>query len=212
VEEFPLIKTVYIGLALHRAHLFAIGVAIWLWSKGRMRGWQAAALVTVSLVAQQVHTADLSSTAGAGLLVIAIAAAAGGPDWNGALMAPFARLVHWLAGISYGVFLLNQELGFVVMRGVHHLGGGPVVQIAAMFGAAVLFGWLLTRLVERPAYRLLTGRQGAKRQAQGGSAGRAPSRPVPEPRPVSQPSSSLPSPRTDSTAVFSSLALTTQLR
>lgn len=211
VDEAALLKTVFVGLAMHRAHLFAVGVAIWLWSTGRMRGWQAATLIGVALVAQYVHSGDFSSTAGMGVLVIAIAVAAGGPDWDGVLMAPFARLVHWLAGISYGVFLLNQEIGYVLMYQVHLLGGGALSQVAAMVGGAVLLGWLLTRLVEQPAHRALMRRQ-SQRQAQGGSVGSRPSKPVPVPRPVNQPSSALPSPRTDEAALFGSVLLTAQLR
>ncbi len=156
VDDAAWLRTLYMGLALHRVHLFAIGVALWLWSRGRLPGWQAATIGGLALWAQFVHSADRSSTIGVGVLVAAMAAAAAGPDWNGALVRPFAPLVRWLAGISYGVFLLNQEIGYLLMRGVHDLGGGALPQLAVAVGAAVLFGWLLTIWVERPAHRLLT--------------------------------------------------------
>jgi len=156
VEDAAWLRTLYIGLAMHRVHLFAIGVALWLWSKGRLAGWQAAALGGLALLAQYVHSADGPSTIGVGVLLAAMAAAAAGPDWNGAVLRPFAPLVRWLAGISYGVYLLNQEVGYLLMRGVRDLGGGALPQLAVAIGSAVLLGWLLTVCVERPAHRLLT--------------------------------------------------------
>ncbi|HEY0641629.1 MAG TPA: acyltransferase [Pseudonocardiaceae bacterium] len=156
VEDWAWLRTLYIGLAMHRAHLFAIGAALWLWSKGRLAGHWTAVLAGLALWAQYVHSADLPSTLGVGVLLAAMAAAAVGPDWNGALLRPFAPLVRWLAGISYGVYLLNQEIGYLLMREVQRLGGGALPQVATAVGAAVLFGWLLTRWVERPAHAFLT--------------------------------------------------------
>ena len=220
VDELPWLRTVYLGLALHRAHLFAIGVALWLWSMRRLAGWQAAALGTAGLYAQYVHTADRNSTIGVGVLLAAMAAAASGPDWNGRLVRPFAGAVRWLAGISYGVYLLNQEIGYLLMYRVHQLGGTALPQIAVAFATAVLFGWLLTRLVEQPAHRALMrdnrltralGWLVRGRQAHGGSAGSEPDSPAPALRPVSQASRSGPLPRT-SDVPLPALLLTSQLR
>jgi peptidoglycan/LPS O-acetylase OafA/YrhL len=155
VDQLDWLHTLYIGLAMHRMHLFAVGAALWLWSRGRLAGWQTAALAGLALGAQYVHTADGSSTAGFAVLLGLMAFAAIGPDWNVAPLRPLAPLVRWLAGISYGVYLLNQEIGYLLMRGVHDLGGGALPQLAVAVGAAVLLGWLLTVCVERPAHRLL---------------------------------------------------------
>jgi peptidoglycan/LPS O-acetylase OafA/YrhL len=131
-------------------------VALWLWSKGRLAGWQAAVLAVLGLYAQYVHTSDLSSTAGLAVLFAAMAAAAGGPDWDRVLPRRAAGVVRWLAGISYGVYLLNQEIGYLLMYRVHQAGGAALAQVPVAVGAAVLSGWLLTRWVERPAHRALT--------------------------------------------------------
>jgi peptidoglycan/LPS O-acetylase OafA/YrhL len=148
------VRTLYDGLGVHRAQLFAIGVGIWLWSRGRLGDRHLFALLTASLGAQAVHTADLGSTIGLGVLLIGVCAAAGGRDWDIAPVRLFARPVKWLAGISYGVYLMHQEIGYVVMAQVAAL--GPAAELAAFTGTAVLLGWLLTKFVERPAHSALT--------------------------------------------------------
>ena len=175
-------------------------------------------MVAASLYAHAVHSADRPSTVGIGVLAATIALAARGPDWDGVLPGPVVRAVHWLAGVSYGVFLLNQEIGYVLMYQVHRLGGGALPQVAAMVTGAVMLGWLLTRLVEVPAHRVLTGQPTARPAADGqaqagsvGSAGRSQLRPFPVPRPVSQPSMAFASPYTDATVLVAA-PLTCQLR
>jgi peptidoglycan/LPS O-acetylase OafA/YrhL len=155
IDDLGWLHVVYMGLALHRAHLFAVGIALWLWSRDRLAGWQVGVLTVLGLYAQYVHTSDLGSTVGLAVLFAAMAAAAGGPDWDGVLPRRVADVVRWLAGISYGVYLLNQEIGYLLMYRVHQAGGAALAQVPVAVGAAVLFGWLLTSWVERPAHRAL---------------------------------------------------------
>ncbi len=74
-------------------------------------------------------------------------------------MGPLPRVVGWLAGVSYGVYLMNQQIGYFVAWLVQDSAGitgwGRLAVVALV---AVLLGWLLTRLVERPAVRALTRR------------------------------------------------------
>ena len=154
-DDVGWLRTLHVGLALHRVHLFALGVALWLWSKDRLPGWQAAVLAGLGLYAHFVHTGDGPSTVGLAVLLAAMAAAAAGPDWNGVLLRPFTGAIRWLAGISYGVYLLNQQIGYLLMYRVHELGGTALPQLAVAVASAVLLGWLLTRFVERPAHRVL---------------------------------------------------------
>jgi peptidoglycan/LPS O-acetylase OafA/YrhL len=151
-----IVRTFYDGLGVHRAQLFAIGVAIWLWSKDRLHSAHLFALVTCGLAAQASHSADLESTLGLGVLLLGMCAAAGGPDWNVWPIRVLARPIRWLAGISYGVYLVHQEIGYVVVDRMARLGFGPWARLAGFVGTAVLLGWLLTRFVERPAHRRLT--------------------------------------------------------
>ncbi|GGP50818.1 acyltransferase [Saccharothrix coeruleofusca] len=201
--EPGLVRTFYDGLGVHRAQLFAAGVGIWLWSKGRLGDGHLIVLLAAALGAQWVHSADLESTLGLGVLLVGVCAAAAGPDWDVWPVRVLARPVQWLAGISYGVYLVHQEIGYVVMERL--TGFGPWVQLVAFTGVAVALGWLLTKLVERPVYRLLTtshrpvlvrlllaGRLTLHSQL--GSAGAVPSSRVPSWRPVSHPIASAAAP------------------
>jgi peptidoglycan/LPS O-acetylase OafA/YrhL len=215
--EPGLLNTLYNGLGAHRAQLFAIGIAIWLWSRSRLGDHHLFALLTAALLAQAVHTEDLRSTIGLGVVLIGVCAAAGGPDWDVALVRALRRPIKWLAGISYGVYLVHQEIGYFVMVRVASFAPGPLVELAAFTGSAVALGWLLTKFVERPAYRALTANRrpavvGLLLTAQShlGSVGAVPFSRAPLWRPVSQPSTSAAAPLTSGDS--SSTALSAQLR
>jgi peptidoglycan/LPS O-acetylase OafA/YrhL len=200
------VHALYNGLGAQRAQLFAIGIAIWLWSKGRLGEWHLFALLTATLVVQVGHSGDLKSTIGFGVLLIGVCAAAGGRDWDIAPVRLLTRPIKWLAGISYGVYLVHQELGYVVMSKVAPF-GGPWIELAFFTGSAIVLGWLLTKFVERPAHRvlmasrptlaglLLTARLSAA-QSHLGSVGAVPFSRAPLWRPVSHASTSAAAPPT----------------
>ena len=150
------------GLGFHRLHLFVAGVAIWLWSRRRIASLHAAALLLVCGVAQFAHSVvatptgreeDVAATAGVCLGIVLVAVAARMPGCNRFVPCPLAVAGRWLAGISYGVYLVHQTVGYVVTRRLQDLGAG--LQSAAMIVTAVLAGWALSRAVERPAHRAL---------------------------------------------------------
>ena len=152
------------GLGFHRLHLFVAGVAIWLWANGRLRQPHFAALLTTCLFGHVMHTVtvrpegwsqDWQATIGVSGGIALICLAARVPDWDRWIPGSLHTAVHWLAGISYGLYLVHQTIGFVIMRHLQDLGAGPVEQSAAMLAGGVLLGWLLTRLIERPAHRTL---------------------------------------------------------
>lgn len=183
VSHSSVLFTVYNGFALHRAQLFAAGVAIYLWSKDRLGAKHLVALLVAALLAQGFHTNETASTVGFGVLLALVCAAAKGPDWGR------SRVITWLAGISYGVYLVHEQIGTVVMDRLAAHGFGSWSLLAGFLTSAVVLGWLLTKYVERPAYRLLT-------QPQEGRSGRSPRRPSPRVRPVSQPRTSADDPAT----------------
>ncbi|MEJ2863365.1 acyltransferase family protein [Actinomycetospora flava] len=152
------------GLGFHRMHLFVAGVAIFLCARWRLGVPHAAALLGTCTAAQFVHggidasgalIGDRIAVAGVGVGMAAMLLAASGPDWDWLVPSAVRPVVTWLAGISYGVFLVHQTLGMVLMRRLQMIGVGPTLQTVAMLLQAVLVGWLLTRLVERPAHRQL---------------------------------------------------------
>ncbi|ATE56531.1 acyltransferase family protein [Actinosynnema pretiosum] len=203
IGEPGLLKLLYDGLGAHRAQLFAMGVGVWLWSRERLGNRHLGALLVAALGAQYLHSDNLEGTAALGVVLVGVCAAAGGPDWDIAPLRALATPIRWLAGISYGVYLVHQEIGYVVMERLTPW--GPAVQLAAFLATAVLLGWALTALVERPAHRLLTASHrpalarwllvvGLRAQSHLGNVGTRPSRPLPSPRPVSQPIASAASP------------------
>ncbi|GAA2981845.1 acyltransferase family protein [Actinokineospora diospyrosa] len=197
------IKSAFDGLALHRVALFGVGVAIWLWTRHRLSGAHLAVYLVAVLVAQDAHSyfVDTPSTIAFGVILVGIVAAAGGPDWG--VLRGLTRPIRWLAGISFGVYLVHQELGFVLARYLLDKGIGPWGRLFACAAMAVLLGWAITKLVERPAHRWLTARGPtawawlrARVQPQAPSSGSAPVRPVPAVLPVNHPSTAAASPAT----------------
>lgn len=63
------------------------------------------------------------------------------PEWDRWIPASLHRAVQWVAGISYGLYLVHQAIGFLIMRQLQDLGAGPVEQSAAMLAAGLLLGW-----------------------------------------------------------------------
>nr|CEL17803.1 putative membrane protein-putative a lipopolysaccharide biosynthesis acyltransferase [Kibdelosporangium sp. MJ126-NF4]CTQ90973.1 putative membrane protein-putative a lipopolysaccharide biosynthesis acyltransferase [Kibdelosporangium sp. MJ126-NF4] len=175
------VASAFDGLVLNRVHLFGVGIAIWLWSTGRLRGWHLGVYIVAALVAQDAHAyfTDTPSTIAFGVALLVVCAAAGGPDWDIPFVRRLAPTITWLAGITYGVYLTHQQLGFILSRSLLNIGASPFERFAASLALAVLLGWLLTKFVERPVHRLLT-------QSQAGKLGRSPASPVPSPRPISQ--------------------------
>lgn len=161
----PWAYSVVFGLGVHRMHAFAAGVAIWLWSRGRMGGRHLALVLAAVVCAQDLHLypngvalptdpARLPSDIGFAVMLVVICAAAKGPDWT--FLRPLAPVFSWLAGISYGVYLLHQELGYVLARVLLDAGVPGWARLPVVLAAAIVAGWLLTTLVERPAYNRLT--------------------------------------------------------
>ncbi|WP_018330761.1 acyltransferase family protein [Actinomycetospora chiangmaiensis] len=153
------------GLGIFRWHLFVAGVAVWMYATGRLRLPHFLALVVAAVAEHALQSSILDPTTGwatdwtaVALIAVGIAAmtlAAVGPDWGARLPRPVVRAVTWLAGISYGVFLTHQTVGYVVMRRAQDLGVGPTLQTGLMIVTGVICGWLLTTLVERPVHHRL---------------------------------------------------------
>lgn len=153
------LSQVFHGLVMFRWQMFGIGLAVWLWSRGRLHPLHLAALVVAGLVAEHLHTPDVPSVLVLALAVLGIAAAAAGRDWSVLRVGRLPRVITWLAGISYGIYLMNQQIGYFVAWGLlHRFGVDGWPRLVAVVAVAVLLGWLLTVLVERPAHRWLVRR------------------------------------------------------
>ncbi|MGW1993114.1 acyltransferase family protein [Embleya sp. NPDC001921] len=148
-------RTLYDGFGLYRVHLFVAGIGVHLWSRHRVRGPHAVSLLGACSFVHLCQTRHASWTVGLALGIAAICVAALGPDWNRFVPAWAGRVLEWTAGITYAMYLVHQSIGYVVMRRLQDHGVGAVGQLLALGALAVLLGWLLTVLVERPAHRAI---------------------------------------------------------
>jgi peptidoglycan/LPS O-acetylase OafA/YrhL len=148
------------GFVMWRWQLFAVGLAMWLASRRRISLTHLAALTAAGVLAEAIITPDVDSAIVLALACLLVAAATLGPDWNFLRVGPLPRVVGWLAGISYGVYLGNQQIGyFFAWLAQDRFGITGWGRIAGVVLLAVLLGWVLTRCVEKPAHRLLTRRR-----------------------------------------------------
>lgn len=155
-----LVSTMPTATGLFRAHLFAAGLAIWLWQERRLSDRHLAGLLlaTVVLHASRTSPPVAASVIGFAIMLAAMCFAARGPDWDVGPLAALRRPISWLAGISFGLYLVHQQLGYIVARLLTEAGFSAWwLRLTVVVGFAVAAAWLLTVLVERPAYRALTG-------------------------------------------------------
>ncbi|MGH3517903.1 MAG: acyltransferase family protein [Haloechinothrix sp.] len=146
------------GAGVNRVHLFIAGVAIYRWTQGRMGFAQLYLMLVVVLIAHDVHPPPGDSVPAYGLALALICVAAYGPDWTQPVLRIAQRPIRWLGSISYGVYLMHFTIGALIARAMEDHGYGWWLWLPAFFISAILLGWLLTRLVEQPAFRLLTRR------------------------------------------------------
>jgi peptidoglycan/LPS O-acetylase OafA/YrhL len=148
------VQQIWNGFGLHRLQLFAIGIALWLWSQRRIGAVHLGALLVATVYAQFAHTSDLPSSVGVGALLVLVAFAARGPDWT--VFTPVRRPIQFLAKISFGLYLLNQEVGYLIAHHLMEFGIGRLGQVVGSTALVVVLAWLLTKYVEEPAFRVLT--------------------------------------------------------
>jgi peptidoglycan/LPS O-acetylase OafA/YrhL len=153
------------GSGLNRAHLIVAGVTIYRWSKSAMGFPQLFALLCVVLYAHSEHPPDGDSVPPFAAALVLICVAAYRPIWQLPVLLALGRPLQWLAGISYGIYLVHYTIGTVLARRLADLGLGWWVWVPAFVLCAVLLGWILTVCVERPAFRLLTRRLPARSAA-----------------------------------------------
>ncbi|OQO91927.1 acyltransferase [Saccharomonospora piscinae] len=168
-----LISTLPGATGMNRAYLFAAGVAIWLWQQRRLPTVQLAGLLGAALVLQffRSHAPALPVVLAFAVMLVAMCAAARGPDWDVPVLRSLRRPVSWLAGISYCLYLVHQQLGYVLARALSEAGVSPWwLRLSLVLGAVVLLAWLLTVCVERPAYRALTRRPAVASPTEPGGA------------------------------------------
>jgi peptidoglycan/LPS O-acetylase OafA/YrhL len=221
-SPYQWVKSIFDGLAVNQVALFGVGIAIYWWSTRRMSLWHLALYLVAAMTCLdwQSYFTDTENIVAISLVLIPVVFAAGGRDWDIPLVRRMTPAITWLAGISYGVYLTHQVLGYIFNRVLLDLGARPWERMVASFAIAIVLGWLMTRLVERPVHRFLSHAgpalvewvKGAKRQIQAGRLGTSPARPEPSLRPVSQASTVVAGPPTSGESLPSMLPASSQSR
>lgn len=154
-HDSPLwLYTLITGTGLLQAHLLVIGIAIWLWSARRMATAHFVLLVAAAFLAEQLEpppTSILLIALMTGLMCLTVR----GPTFTVPGLRGLARPVSWLAGCSYGIYLVHQSIGYLIEERLVMMGAGGWLWVSAPFAVAVVLGWALTVGVQRPALRLL---------------------------------------------------------
>lgn len=139
------------GLVVFRWQLFVTGLAMWLAHRRRISVPHLLTLTTAGVATEYVLTPDPVATAALALGCVAIGCAALGPDWTLLRVGPLPRILSWMAGISFGIYLLNQQIGYFAAWALQ-AGAGFTgwVRIAVVVGLAIGLGWALTVLAAPP--------------------------------------------------------------
>ncbi len=68
------------------------------------------------------------------------------------------RPLTFLGGISYSLYLVHQNVGFVIMRELKPLQQHPIVGIIAAVAISFALAWALNRFIEKPAMEFIRAR------------------------------------------------------
>ena len=148
----PLSYTIRELLIVRYAHCFAVGILMYqMRSAGRLSAadWLlvAGAHLVSWLTWGPVETFVLGMCTGLFLLMNA-----------GRLGVLANRPLIFLGGISYALYLLHQEIGYIFIAYLERLGLGPLASIFVTTALMILCAWLLSRYLEQPANRFLRRR------------------------------------------------------
>ncbi|HEX7820986.1 MAG TPA: acyltransferase [Sphingobium sp.] len=139
-------------LVLQWVPFFGIGMLSYrVWSGQRRWAEQLPAMAALFLTIAGTETPDI-------LLVATIILTCFVAMIEGHLRWLCMRPLTWVGGISYSLYLVHQNVGFVIMLTGNRLGIPPLASYALATVAAFALGTALNRLVERPAGRWLQRR------------------------------------------------------
>tara|TARA_R110000782_G_scaffold117364_3_gene207571 strand:- start:13446 stop:14393 length:948 start_codon:yes stop_codon:yes gene_type:complete len=145
-------------LVLQFLPFFIIGILHYrIWSG--QRKWLAQLPYLVAALATLLWTDGMELfLAGCGLVVIFAA------TLRGALRFLTVRPLLWFGAISYPLYLVHENIGFVIMLRAQALGFNRWLGFAAALCVVTLIAWLLHRNVEMPASRWITRKWKARKQ------------------------------------------------
>jgi peptidoglycan/LPS O-acetylase OafA/YrhL len=133
-----------------RPHLqfFALGVLAFKHRRGELSLTSALALVGVCIAHELLVGSTTSLLVLCAILGVAYALATGALGWL------TWRPLTFLGFISYPLYLVHQNIGYLIILRLEAAGWRPEVAIAAALAVALLLATAVTHLVEQPALRL----------------------------------------------------------
>lgn len=143
--QFP--ERAVMVMVLRYIPFFAIGMLFYrIWSGQRTARAQIPYFAAIVVTIAALESWDIFA---ASLILIALFAAM----LKGALRFLCVRPLLWFGGISYSLYLVHQNIGYVIMLKAAGWGIGPWTSFAMAWAMAIGIGATLNRLVERPAQR-----------------------------------------------------------
>lgn len=139
---------------------FALGMCIYQYTRAAARPPTGVTMVTVSLITVALLVKEGAGIAALAAILAALVwlAATGRARW---LENP---VLSFFGTISYPLYLLHENIGWVVQRAVLARGGSMDLSILVAFVVAVALATLLTFAVERPAMKAIRARYAAARR------------------------------------------------
>jgi len=135
-------------LLLRYAHLFAAGIMFYkIWKEGASIAWYATVFACLG-----VHWVlyDFKSFAAVALFFVVFYFAI-----NGYMRRLVCRPLVFLGTISYTLYLIHQNVGYIILNWMYTFRLNPYVNIATTIVAVVGLASAMTFLVERPALKMI---------------------------------------------------------
>jgi len=154
LDRTPTITAIARLLLLDYGIYFFSGVVFYqLWSSRYRRPGFAIASIAVAIAAITGQGRDATQYA----VILAAYASFFAISLNAPSINP-PRALTWLGGLTYSLYLVHQNIGYVLIRALNsHIGGFAAV--AAALGVCVCLAVLLQKLVENPALHWLRMRR-----------------------------------------------------
>jgi peptidoglycan/LPS O-acetylase OafA/YrhL len=148
LTRVPLWRAFNRGMNIQYNHLFLLGMVLY---ESRRRGWKASdfALIGLCLLNDVLLTGWLQFTVVTGLFALAWVAV------QTPVLSRPPRVLLYLGTISYALYLLHQNIGYVLIGHLYHYGLGPIAAIGVALAAALVYASAFTFGFERPVNRLI---------------------------------------------------------
>jgi peptidoglycan/LPS O-acetylase OafA/YrhL len=124
---------------------FAIGMTIYRVWAGERSWWQQVPILT-AIVATVAVSRTYDMVIVALLIILAFWAMV-----EGRLGWICLRPLLWIGQISYSLYLVHQHIGFTIILNAETAGIDPLTSYVLAIAVAILLGYVVNRLVERPA-------------------------------------------------------------